>query len=81
MREYVTELSKYGIAALMVIHTFCSFLALYEKIGKGRLVYGIQNFLMFCIQLLMFTDLALMNKELEYVLDRKSTRLNSSHMA
>lgn len=67
MREYVTELSKYGIAALMVIHTFCSFLALYEKIGKGRLVYGIQNFLMFCIQLLMFTDLALMNKELEYV--------------
>ena len=67
MQEYITELSKYTIAALMVLYTLGSFLTLSDKVRKGRAVYLIQNLFLFLIQLLMFADLALVNKDMEYV--------------
>ena len=67
MREYVIELSRYGITLFMALYTLCSFLSLTERLGKGRAVYTVQNMLMFSVQLLMFADLALVSKEMEYV--------------
>lgn len=67
MQEYITELSKYIIAVLMVLYTLGSFLSLNGKIGKGKAVYLVQNLLMFLMQLFLFTDLTLVNQNMEYV--------------
>lgn len=67
MREYITELSKYAIAVLMAIYTLCSFACLFDKIGKKKAVYWLQNLLLLSIQLLMFADLALVTKDMQYV--------------
>ena len=67
MREYIIELSKYAIAALMAAHTLCGFLCLFDRIGKKKTVYGIQNLFLFLIQMLMFGNLAIVTKDLQYV--------------
>ena len=71
MREYITELSRYIIPALMIIYTLCSYAALADrpswKDGVLSYVYTVQNIVMFFMQLFMFTDLALTSGDLEYV--------------
>lgn len=67
MQQYITELSKYIIAALMVLYTLGSFVTLSHRGRKYRAVYLIQNFLMFAVQLCMFMDMALVNKNMEYI--------------
>ena len=42
MREYVTELSKFIIPALMAIYTLCSFACLFDKWGKKVAIYAFQ---------------------------------------
>ncbi|WP_251209315.1 FtsW/RodA/SpoVE family cell cycle protein [Acetatifactor aquisgranensis] len=59
MREYITELSKYIIPALMAVYTLCSFACLADKLEKKSSIYVLQDVIMFFMQLLMFTDLAL----------------------
>lgn len=73
MREYITELSRYIIPALMAVYVLCSFACLVEgtahKQGSPRNtgIYTVQNTIMFFLQLLMFTDLALVSGDMEYV--------------
>ncbi len=67
MKEYITEISKYVIAGSMLLYTLCSFLCLTDKLEKKRILYIIQNLIMFGMQLLMFADLALVSQDLEYV--------------
>ncbi len=67
MQEYITELSKYAIAALMTVHTFCSFLALSDRVEKSGVVHMVHTMLLFAVQLLMFVDLALVTKDAWYV--------------
>ncbi len=67
MREYVTELSKFIIPALMAIYTLCSFACLFDKWGKKVAIYAFQAVFLFMIQLFLFADLALVNGDLEYV--------------
>lgn len=75
MREYITELSRYIIPALMAIYTLCSFACLTDAarsfrqndISKKTAIYTAQNIIMFFIQLFLFTDLALVSGDLEYV--------------
>lgn len=67
MREYMIELSKYAIAILMAVYTFGSFLCLFDRIGKKRGVYTIQSLLLLLIQLLMFADLVLVTKDMQYM--------------
>ncbi len=67
MKEYITEISRYVIVVLMIIYVLCSFLCLLDKLEKKRILYALQNLIMFVIQLLMFVDLALVSKDWEYV--------------
>ncbi len=67
MQQYITELSKYIIAALMVLYTLGSFVTLTCRGKNYKAVYLIQNLLMFAVQLLMFMDMALVNKNMEYI--------------
>ncbi len=73
MREYITELSRYIIPALMAVYTLCSFACLVEGTAqkqdgpRSTGIYTVQNVIMFFLQLLMFTDLALVSGDMEYV--------------
>lgn len=67
MREYIIELSKYAIVVLMAIYTLCSFLCLFDRIGKKKSAYVIQSLLLLLIQLLMFVDLVFVTKDMQYV--------------
>jgi len=67
MREYITELSKYFIAVLMVIYTLECFLVFCGELGKGKLLYITQNILMFLIQLACFVDLTIVSGDMQYV--------------
>ncbi len=67
MQEYVKELSKYIIAVLMTVHTFCGFLSLSDRIEKSSSVHVIQNMLLFSIQFLMFINLALVTNDMQYI--------------
>ena len=67
MKEYITEISRYVIVALMIVYTLCSFLCLTDKLEKKRILYVLQNLLMLMIQLLMFADLSVVSKDWEYV--------------
>ena len=67
MHQYITELSKYGIAGSMVLYTvviFCSFF-LGEK--KKTVLYICQCAIMFLVQLMCFVDLAVVSGDMEYV--------------
>lgn len=67
MREYITELSKYIIPAFMLIFTVGSCACLSPKLTKKTPIYVIQSIIMFFVQLFLFTDLALVSEDLEYV--------------
>ena len=67
MQEYVKELSRYIIAVLMAVHTFCGFLCLSDRIEKSGVSHVIQNLLLFSIQFLMFINLALATKDMQYI--------------
>ena len=73
MREYITELSRYIIPALMAVYTLCSFACLAQSVAqkqgspRSTGIYTVQNVIMFFLQLLMFTDLALVSGDMEYV--------------
>lgn len=67
MREYITELSKYGIALGMVLYAICCFFCLREKNEKSGGLAVVQNLLMFLLQLLFFLDLALISGNMQYV--------------
>lgn len=67
MQEYVKELSKIIIPVLMAVHTFCGFLGLSERIEKSGVIHVIQNLLLFSIQFLMFINLALVTKDMQYI--------------
>lgn len=67
MQEYITELSKYIIAALMVLYTLSAFLPLWSKWERKTAVYVAQNILMFLVQLIMFTVLVLVSGQMEYL--------------
>ena len=66
MQEYVTELSRYGIAACGVCYVLAGLIALFrEKMGG---IYVLQNLLLFLMQLLFFGNLLLVSGNLQYVL-------------
>ena len=67
MQEYVKELSKYAIAILMAVHTFCGFLSLSDRMEKSSAVHVLQNMLLFTIQFLMFINLGLAAKDMQYI--------------
>lgn len=67
MQEYVTELSKYVIALLIAAHTFCGFLSLSDRVEKGGVAHLLQAMLLFVMQMLMFADLALVTRDIWYV--------------
>lgn len=67
MQKYITELSKYIIAALAILYTLCSFLSLWEKAEKNTVLYAVQNILMFLMQALMFLVLVLVSGDMKYV--------------
>lgn len=67
MQHYITELSKYGIAAAMILFTIVSVLGLFLKENRQRALYVWQCALMFLVQLLCFLDLAIVSGKLEYV--------------
>ena len=67
MQQYITELSKYGITACMVMYTVLSFLGLFRRDDRSTGLYVLQCMLMFLVQLLCFLDMALVSGEMEYV--------------
>lgn len=67
MQEYITELSKYGIAICMMLYTICCFVSLCGKNEKVHGLYTVQSILMFLMQLLLFLDLALVSGDMQYV--------------
>ena len=74
MQEYVKELSKYAIAILMAVHTFCGFLSLSDRMEKSSAVHVLQNMLLFTIQFLMFINLGLAAKDMQYIFSMFSYR-------
>lgn len=67
MRQYITELSKYGIAGAMVLYTLGILLGLLMEESRQRVLYVWHCALMFLIQLMCFLDLALVSCQMEYV--------------
>lgn len=67
MQHYITELSKYGIAAAMILFTIVSILGLFLEENRQKVLYVWQCALMFLVQLLCFLDLAIVSGKLEYV--------------
>lgn len=67
MQYYITELSKYGISASMVLFAITSLLGLFLKENRQRALYVWQCVLMFLVQLLCFLDMALVSSKMEYV--------------
>lgn len=67
MQQYITELSKYGIAGAMALYTLGILLGLALEENKQRVLYVWQCALMFLIQLMCFLDLALVSGQMQYV--------------
>lgn len=67
MQEYITELSKYGIAIGMILYTICCFFSLWGKNEKIPGLSVVQNIFMFLLQLMFFLDLALVSGDMQYV--------------
>lgn len=67
MQQYITELSKYGIAGAMTLYTLGILLGLALEEHRQRVLYVFQCALMFLIQLMCFLDLALVSGKMEYV--------------
>lgn len=67
MKEYITELSKYGITACAVLYTLISFGAFFTGRERKQGVYIFQCFFIFLIQLMCFVNLTLVSGDVEYV--------------
>lgn len=70
MKEYITEISKYGITACMLIYTISSFIFLIPYKGKGRERQGIfifQCIFIFLTQFMCFTNLTVVSGDYEYI--------------
>lgn len=67
MQEYITELSKYGIAIGMILYTICCFFSLWGKNEKIPGLSVVQNIFMFLLQLMFFLNLALVSGDMQYV--------------
>lgn len=67
MQQYITELSKFGIAGAMALYTLGGLLSLFMDERRSRGFYVWQCMLMFLVQLLCFLDLAIVSGEMEYV--------------
>ena len=67
MKEYIIELSKYGISLLVILYTISCFFAFQKKNGKQSGLYVIQSLLLFAMQLLFFLDLTFVSGEMQYV--------------
>lgn len=68
MGEYIIELSKYFIGAIMVVYTLCSFYSLHLKKEYHKTpVYSIQNILLFLMQTFCFADLILITEDIQYL--------------
>lgn len=67
MQEYVTELSKFAIPILMAVHTVCGFLSMFDRLENSRVIHVLQTMLLFSLQFLMFVDLALVTRDMQYL--------------
>ncbi len=67
MKEYIIELSKYGISFLVILYTISCFFAFRKKNEKQSGLYIIQSLLLFAMQLLFFLDLTFISGEMQYV--------------
>lgn len=67
LSKYITELSKYIIPALMAVYVLCGYACLWDRLGRKASVYVFRSVLIFLLQLVLFADLALVSRELEYV--------------
>ena len=67
MQQYITELSKYGIAGAMVLYTLGTLLGLFLEENSRRVLYVWQCVLMFLIQLMCFLDLTIVSGQMKYV--------------
>lgn len=67
MKEYITELSKYGIVIGMFLYTVCCFAGLWGKNEKSHALYVVQSIIIFLIQILFFLDLAIISGDMQYV--------------
>lgn len=67
MEQYITELSKYVIAGVMALYTLSCAAALFLRKESKRRLYGWQCALMFLLQVVLFLDLALVSRKMEYV--------------
>ncbi|MBR1703451.1 MAG: FtsW/RodA/SpoVE family cell cycle protein [Lachnospiraceae bacterium] len=67
MKEYIVELSKYFICALMVFYTLSCFYALpHAAENRKRPVYIVQNLIMLLMQVFCFANLVVLSDELQY---------------
>ncbi len=67
LQEYITELSKYVITICMAFYTFECFIVFSPKVKNREGIYLRQNFWLFVIQLVCFTDLALESRNRDYI--------------
>ncbi len=69
MQEYLTTVSKYLLVLCMGFYTLdCFFVFRYKNEQEGGFMYLRQNFWMFAIQLISFFNLAIVSREIEYVM-------------
>lgn len=67
MKEYISEVSKYGITACIVIYTVSCFAAFLSGREKKQGVYIFQCIFIFLTQVLCFVNLTLVSGDMEYV--------------
>lgn len=67
MKEYITELSKYGITACILIYTISSFIFLLPGKEKKKGIYIFQCVFMFLTQLFCFLNLTVVSGDFEYI--------------
>lgn len=67
MKEYISELSKYGITVCMVIYTLSCFVSFFSGRERKQGVYIFQCIFIFLTQLLCFMNLTIVSGDREYV--------------
>ena len=65
MRNVVRN--KFAIPILMAVHTVCGFLSMFDRLENSRVIHVLQTMLLFSIQFLMFVDLALVTRDMQYL--------------
>lgn len=67
MQEYILEITKYVLTVSMTCYSFICIIALLCR-SQRRVVYLVQNVLMFIIQSISFLDLFLVSRNVEYII-------------